>query len=758
MTLDQHVSTGWHLPSPSSTPKSVTFPESSLQTPKTEAFPHTHTHLVDAWPTPHINGQQTPAPTPSFILSTPLDRPSSSYSLKPRTPEDPDFHVNHFLPTNLPLPPVDVSRRLSSSPDPSLLPGAGARSEAAQLARPRRVTMDFSHMHTPPPTRDANSPTTVQQRRGTEFATPATVIHSTPNQMPTADALFDQTPFGFANMPFSPSMMPFSNTAPMSAPPMPQSRLFWDQPSDGPHMDINMGLGLDPFGVTPHKVQQNFEWQTFSTPARLQINSQTFEAPPDLSSPVAASAAAAAAAASFGGSTVTGHSFSQSQSFAPTSSAVDPNMLFSFSGPDMTASFGQMPQLTMYDALSRQPYETQARDMLKEKETAKKTRSLHSRSNTNTSSSSAENARPGLQRSNTDGGFRKSKVPSTIEHRTLNPSAGASIPRHSSPRGGALGSIPEIRRPRTRLIIDENGRARTETFTDHGETPKAVQRASQNHVRRQYPGLWDEENTDSEDDVEPPAVTSRNASFNIPQPQPQQQQQQQRRTSKHARSDSGALALERSGSFKMPRPAPRQASGAFDKASFSTVRTLRTVKNARDIFPSSLDGLKESEDQQPPDSPGDALGALKKVVAGRQQRTDRASQNTLKAHNQRWAQASADIVNAATPHGLAHYDAFAHTFQPSPDGLTTPSTDRSSLSSESTRCVCTGVDDGQPMIQCQSCTKWLHMGCCGFNGGHIPPVYVCIFCTGQTPVPRGGRVRGPIIFDSPLTHKSMYRR
>jgi hypothetical protein len=136
---------------------------------------------------------------------------------------------------------------------------------------------------------------------------------------------------------------------------------------------------------------------------------------------------------------------------------------------------------------------------------------------------------------------------------------------------------------------------------------------------------------------------------------------------------------------------------------------------------------------------------------------ERASHNTLKAHNQRWAQASADIVSTTTPH---HYDPFTNSFTASPATDTTPSTDRSSLSSESTRCVCNGVDDGQPMIQCESCNKWLHMRCCGLHGSNIPPVYVCVFCTGQTPIARGGRVRGPPVGweGSPLMNKSMFRR
>ena len=176
-------------------------------------------------------------------------------------------------------------------------------------------------------------------------------------------------------------------------------------------------------------------------------------------------------------------------------------------------------------------------------------------------------------------------------------------------------------------------------------------------------------------------------------------------------------------------------------------------------FPTSFN---DKEDQQMPDSPGDALGALKKVVEGRQKRIERSTHKALKAHNQRWAQASAEMANNnAVPHGL--YEQGLVSFNGSPAnmtdaGLTTPSTDRSSLSSESTRCVCNSADEAGTMVQCESCNKWLHMACVGLTQQTLPPVYVCIFCTGTTPIARGGRVRGPIPFDSPLTHKSVFRR
>jgi len=471
--------------------------------------------------------------------------------------------------------------------------------------------MDFSQMQTPPPTRDATTRRGPQHSGGQNFATPATVIHRTPNQMPTAEALFQQTPFGFTDVQFSPSMMPFSNTGPMSAPPMPHSRLFWDQPNEESHMDVDMPLRVDPFGPTPHKVEQNFDWQSFSTPANHHVNSQAFQAFHGASSP--------GPVTSFASGNIGEESFSRPDSFV--SSGVDPSMLFSFSNPDMTSSFGSMPQPVSRQVVDRQPYETQAREAQQEKANAKKAKSLHSRTNTDSSSGSAENVKPGLQRSNTDSGFRKSR-PSSMESRSSNLSAASSIPRRSSPlkrqSGGSLKSIPEVRRPRTRLVIDDTGRARTETVpVEEEDISRVPQPSSQQDVRRQYPGLWDENDTESEDDEAPPSI-SRNTSFNVPQPLPQ------RRASKHARADSGGL--ERSNSFKMPRPASRPSTGAFDKASFDTVRPIRkVVDNAHRRFsmmdfPTSHEDVKESEDQHMPDSPGDALGALKRVVAGRQQR------------------------------------------------------------------------------------------------------------------------------------------
>ncbi|KAF2660059.1 hypothetical protein K491DRAFT_589941 [Lophiostoma macrostomum CBS 122681] len=746
MSLDHHIygSTDWHLPSPSSTPKSVTFPDSALKTPKTEAAPQSH--FLDAWSTPRVNGQQTPAQTPIFALSTPIERPSSSYSQTFRTPEDPAFHVNHFASHNLPLPPVDPARRLSSSPGPLSAKQTEVTLRGNLSTQSCLIGMDTSQMRTPPPTRDANSRRAQQQQGVHDFSTPATVIARTPGQVQTTDNFYNQTPLGFPSLQFSPDLIQFPSTGPMSAPALPHSRLFWDQSNDGSNMDVDMPLASDPFGPTPHKIDGRFNWPTptFHTPAN-QMNPQAFQALHGMSSP-GPIASFATSNASFGDG-----SASRSNSFVSAPAGVDPSMLFSFSSPGPSTSFGIPTQQTNTNHDDRQPYGQQVRDSLREREMAKKAKSQHSRTSTTSSTASFDN-KPSLQRSNTDSGFRKSR-PSSMESRVSGSAAGTNIPRRSSPlkrqSGGSLMSIPEVRRPRTRLVIDENGRARTETVSaEEDESRREAHRETQNDLRRQYPGLYAEDDSESESD-EQPVTLSRNASFNMPQ----------RRTSKHARADSGDL--QRSSSFKAARP----SSGVFDKSSFETIRPVR--KSADNAFrrfsmmdfPTSFNDTKDSGDQVMPNSPGDALGALKKVVEGRQKRIERTTQNTLKAHNQRWADLS---VSNASPHGL--YDPYNPSFSVSPAtntdvGLTTPSTDRSSLSNESTRCICNSSDDGRPMVQCESCNKWLHMDCVGLSSHNLPPVYVCIICTGQTPIARGGRVRGPMPpFDSPLTHKSVFRR
>ncbi|OCL12538.1 hypothetical protein AOQ84DRAFT_150782 [Glonium stellatum] len=770
MNLDQHIYgfTDWHLPSPSSTPKSATFPEAFSQTPKSETF---QSHFLDAFSTPRVNGHRTPAQTPLFLGSTTLERPSSSYSHKGHNPEDPEFHVNHFTPNgHLPLPPVEPSRRLSSSPDPlavkAIARGALQRAFSASRAIGNK-TMDTSQMQTPPPTRDSSS-RRKNQTLGAELTTPSTTMPrrvSTPATAGHAQGgdFYGQTPLQFPGLQFSPDVIQFPNTGPMSAPAFPQSRLFWDQNNDGNRMDVDVPVTSDAFGSTPHKLDIPLGWQSFGSPSN-QLNLQAYQ---DLNGISTLNQAAPFLTDSM--NVEDRPVRSRPSSFISTTSGVDPSLLFSFSNPTnplaSTSFSSQLPDAGVSHE-GKQPYEHQVRESYRERELARQAKSQHSRTNTSSSSGSGQGlSRPTLQRSNTDSGFRRGKA-SSVDSRSSGSSAGHHIPRRSSPlkrqSQGSLTSIPEVTRarPRTRLVIDETGRARTET------DPVDDENYVRKDLRSQYPGLWNEDDSDS--DLDQPAL-SRNTSFSIPQPI--------RRSSKHARADSN---LDRSDSFKMPRAssmyfegssftAPRSGS-SFDQSNNQNASSNSFRRYSMSSFGASFgeqaQGINETT-INPIDSAGDAQGALKKVVEGRLKRNERSVQGTLKAHNQRWAQASSDLSKpSANPQ--VSYDPFSNTLNGSPSTIAdpdfaTPSTDRSSLSSEGTRCVCNTNDyDGQLMIQCESCTKWLHVRCVGLNNQNLPPVYVCIFCTGQTPAVRGGRIREPARtmpqYESPLTHKSIYGR
>ena len=460
-------------------------------------------------------------------------------------------------------------------------------------------------MQTPPPTRDASSRRRPSQGGAANgVGTPVTVIHRTPVQMPSSEALFDQTPFGFGNLQYTSDMMHFPGLDPMSAPPMPQSRLFWDPSNDGMQMDLDVPLGVDPFGATPHRVDRNMNWQAFNHQETNSMQTpafQGFQATPGTTS--------------FSNLHAEQERDSRQNSFVATSTSVDPSVLFCTYNSDMATSPVTLPQQPTMTVGSRQPYETQLRDAQAEREQAKRARSQHSRSNTNSSSGSAENTKPGLQRSNTDSMMKKIR-PLPTESRIAIPPNLSTIPRRSSPlkrqSGGSMKPIPEIRKPRTRLIIDETGRARTETVSaeDDDETPRAIRRASQQDPRRQYPGLYEQEESGSEED-EPAPVLSRNPSFTIPQPE--------RRAPKHARTDSGGF--EGGAFFKVARAASRP-SGAFDMTSFQPTRSTRASEAGYASQRSaSADHSRECETH----SPGDALGALKKVVGERQQRIGRTA-------------------------------------------------------------------------------------------------------------------------------------
>jgi hypothetical protein len=215
-------------------------------------------------------------------------------------------------------------------------------------------------------------------------------------------------------------------------------------------------------------------------------------------------------------------SFSSDPLFSSPATVVNPNLVFGFSSPqqapEVSPNHLQTQQLDM-DTTCRQPYEHQIKESNWEKEVAKKSKQQQNRTTTIPSSFSAS-TRPALQRSNTDSGFRKVQNRS-VESRSIT-QALENAARKPSPlkrlSQASLTSIPEaIRpRPRTRLIIDESGRARTETDpvdVDPANEPKS---------------LWDDDDDSDSDEL---AIPSQRNSFAYPSDHV--------RSAKHARNDSG---------------------------------------------------------------------------------------------------------------------------------------------------------------------------------------------------------------------------
>lgn len=599
--------TDWRLPSPSSTPKSATFPDASLQTPRTDSFP---SHFLEAWSTPRANVQQTPSQTPLFPRTRERDRPLSSYSHKSQDPEDPEFHINHYSPNpNLPLPPVEPSRRLASSPTPLKSAQSNIRPTQSLAAS----GMDPSQMQTPPPTRDASS----SRKRGQDgqplsFNTPSTIYSRRDSAPVIPGSHFGQdsnVPI-FPSMHFTPEMARFGNAGPSTAPGPSRAGIFFNPSSSGEMMHFDGAPAQDdPFGFAAGNSHGMFQWPSLTPTNTSRVDSASMAVADDAWTQTPSMLATTSADLQ----NITGSGAAiLDDPFVPTTSGVDPSMLFSFSGSSSdlgnTWVSPQRPQKA--PALEkRQPYEHQARECERQKEVSRKLSGPHSRTSTASSAvSTAACSRPSLQRSNTHAGFvRKTALPS--ETPFGNSSSAVPPVRKTSPLKRAnqstLPAISEhvLPRPKTRLIVDESGRARTETVRDGDEDKKHVDH------RTRYSGLWDDD-SDSESDRES-YVASRSTSFSVPSGLT-------RSASKHGRTPS---LTARSHSAKNPRSFSFTDNLSKRLGRLSTESTPRKPRDdsRRSSISSPFGGYLRKEDKAASEvghgNNGGAQDALKKVVA-----------------------------------------------------------------------------------------------------------------------------------------------
>ena len=434
-------------------------------------------------------------------------RPVGSYSPDKLSFDDPRFHRNHaVIDSSLQLPPVEASRRLSSSPN-TLQPSTSISSDLfpAQALETLAINnMDLTQMQTPPPTRDSskrksqqayaaalNTPTIASRR----IIAPDSVETSYPGSTQT-----QQSPFPLANLQFSPGMLPFNNTGPATAPVYGQHKPMWEHNDSlsTMHMDWSSAFG-NSFSAAPQETLGQMAWQDLSTSSNLTTNVQR---------PITASQSSPG----WTQANTSKPNINTTSGFVPESpvtTGVDPSLLMSFSDPIIDAAsvnkpIASNPTASTFSTSGRKPYEQQSQELKRDRDVDQSRKARQQvRNGTSSFNASKGSIRPGLARANTVGGFKSSG------RGTL--TAAEPVARTSSPlkrqSQGSLASIPERRKSQRRsvvLTVDENGRASTET--------KILAESSSIEPRQKYSSLWDDDSSESDpDDVS--TTRSRHSSF-----------------------------------------------------------------------------------------------------------------------------------------------------------------------------------------------------------------------------------------------------
>ncbi|KAI0131616.1 hypothetical protein F4776DRAFT_655150 [Hypoxylon sp. NC0597] len=717
-------------PTPKQTPTSASFPSSVFETPKNNRASFEES---SGW-TPQFAEEysvfnSTPgnlkAPSHGqfvdFSISTPFrssnhKRPLSTDSIAAEIAT----HVTHFSPNpNLPLPPVDPSRRLPSSPG-SLVTGqspteASFRAGSQQLSSKKTcrdiAQGDKTQTATPPPSTHKGKrrlapklQTDTMQNDGFEQE----FVAGTPHQQHMSNYM--STPTDLFGYPMS---------APAAASSFGDSRMFWDTDMGG--MDLDFSTASDNmFQTSAHRHMSSLDWGKSN-----EIFQETGTVPPQNQEDVSMFSS------SFSGPA--------DDSFAMMSQnrGVDPGLLFTRppSSSMEPAPFNPMSQPPLMQSFSQpEPVALVAkapkRSTIRRSASTKEIDAGKRANRTSASSPIKASDRPGLSRSFSEKISRK-PVNKASNQPNLAPAArpmmqniGRSASQGSRPNGRtsplknhqhrlpSLSSIPETPPPRTqtsvKFTIDSRGRARAETTTivlDDDTTPTVVRHRREQRGRG---GSWaSSEDDDSSTDDEPIIIPSRNTSFALPEP---------RRPSSYSFHSSQRSMSDQSTS----------SLGIFYHEPDNDAESeAETVMNA--VGSSNR---------------GDAASELRKVMERRQKGTSNM--------NQGFASRSAySSSSTATPTSLKTAD------------IRTPSTDRA----RRVRCVCNNnhVNGNTYMVQCKLCDMELHGKCINITRQTLPRVYVCAFCA-DTPNAHGMRSReirrstgGPnprAPITSPLAHKS----
>ncbi|KAH8176354.1 PHD-finger domain-containing protein [Sarocladium implicatum] len=706
-----------HPPTPQQTPDTAVLPSPVFQTPRpkqgsfSESGGWTPTFAEDysVFNSTPGNLRGTNGPFLDFIPFTTVSTSSTHKRLLSAESVAIEIasHATHFSPDpNVPLPPVDPSYRIPSTPRSKQLP-----------------------YHTSPPTLSqqqtpglSKTRSSKKVRRGsltseppTQTATPPPSSHKGTRKLAPKATMNDDQAYGqpdFSSMAHQQDMTAFIGSGtdmfgyPMSAP-VNGPTSFWDPASMGMELDFSVAdpsLFQPGAGPSHDRGMGSFDWsndpQLFQEPS-APAPAPTLHGKPQPARRERALAPKPAVSEQLPASAAPIDNFSMQDPFGIThmGDGVNPGLLLSrpqTSAMDLSfnAAEGSNNMDSANDAISSRAAGNRRTGANKEVRNGK----LPDRAIA--SSPIKPSFRPGLSRSFSENRGKKalgrgsstSLAPSRSEQNlsgSVRPSGRVSPFKHQK-RLSALASIPESspqnkQRASVRFTIDSKGRARAEStiMTDSRGPGISRSQSARVGVGRASP---DSDDDSSETDDEPIIIPSRNTSFNA--------------------------------SFALPDPLKPVGSIFHSSRRSISDKSTSTITNGDGLTGAMNDEESEAETvTNEHQGGGDAASELRKVMESRQRRS---------LHNGR-------------PH-------------PGTSKSPTPQASAWPMEGRGVRCVChrnrTDESDGY-MMQCESCEMWLHGRCINVTRRTIPSVYICPFCS-QTPNMRGGRMRDTGMRNDPL--------
>ena len=747
-------------PTPTGTPTSATFEQSFFSTPKAESSFYDPRVTWDTTDPYALSPQFFRTPKDSTIR-TPIQRPSTASG--PKRPlsgkeleAEISSHVHHLSPNpSLSLPPVEPSRQLSSSPNPSSAKRNCLDATDLETATPKpglaldtdSAMCSAGSMQTPPPTSTSASRRRAQQAHVAKLVKESAVTggrmsspgFTTANNTETPADLVGASPQQFPSLQFSPDVFGFPMSGPATAPIFAQQILFWDpdQNTDamrvdsaafpGDHFGPGHQTGLDPFVSTqqqthmPHTPGSSYD--AFSTSISNAFNQQgstsfTMTMAPSHQAQQTFQTPSAAARKSIDPASFSGH-------------AVNPSLLFSSPSRQLKTSQTAASSQADPDGDTLQPYAHQIQESKREREMGSGRMPRQTRGPEADSPAvklalktlrEEGAAHLGLKRSETDTALARrsapldqssqvvSKVSAAVEHKPgISPGRGRSRPEESN----GASNLRSRKRTAVTFSIDANGRARTETRTIIEEPEARLDGIARMELDS---ASQDSDSEDSMRDEKRAVAIGHDQSYSALPPQGSKQPRMGRfntASRAHSQKSSYASTLASTADAGSLHGAQMSKARAISDLNLTThdQRNKQTHKFTGTLSSSTLSDHRDSSGEnqesegetvlESDEGKGDAQYELKKVLQDRAKKkvAGQLPHSGLRSTS-RVQTNTYDLNGAATQACNVH----GNNLNSSPNTITdpdlaTPSSDRDGQISGSTRCVCHSPDsDGQLMI------------------------------------------------------------